>query len=132
MNAQDKKIRAIFYQAMRLCDSHGGGSRLLEESEAIAAKQERQHRAFGRRLVGNIGARASVATCAQYFALKGFLTPARERSYDDRADFVMAYGAATRFRQPENRKAYQAFARKYRAEIMAMDYANNFVARKAA
>lgn len=46
--------------------------RLLDQAHASAAQEERQHRALGRRLVGDIGTRISVDNVAWLFTARAF------------------------------------------------------------
>lgn len=124
-------IISAYCEAERLTDRWGGIGHGLDDSRDIAARQERQHRAFGHRLVGaDIGKRASVRTCAMFFALK-FYTNKSERSFEHRADFVAAYGMAERVcYSAEGRKAYNAAKRRARA-VLAFDYIDMIEGRRA-
>lgn len=125
MDSKDRKatiklITDTYYALMDL-----GACNDLRDAYDIAAKQERQHRAMGRRWVGTDKARcaASVDVCAMLFAARGMLQPSRLRSYSDRADFLAAYGAASRVeRSPDGKRKLAALRRKYRAKIEAVDY----------
>jgi hypothetical protein len=124
LKAKAERIRFLFHLAESLCDKQRGGN-ALRESVAIASRQERQHRALGRRMVGAIRARCSVETCAKLFALRGFVTPKRQRSFGARADFVSAFGAAEACQASCERThsaEYLDFCRAYRKAIQAIDY----------
>jgi hypothetical protein len=49
---------------------HTGRDHEYQALRACIDRQEREHRAFGRRLVGNIGARMSVSKATDYFVAK--------------------------------------------------------------
>lgn len=120
-----RTINAAFYEAERLCDRYGGLTNHVKESARIASRQERQHRAMGRRMVGDIGERVPVETVAMYFALRGFYTAKRDRSLEHRSDLVTAYGAAERVCcTPEGRKAWQK-ARRGAKAALALDYSRD-------
>lgn len=121
-------IARAFHEAETLCDSYAGwgGSDRLLSAVRIAAEQERRHRASGRAMVGNIGAREPVIVAAEYFALRGLLTPKRKRSFAARADFLAAYGAATLVEEHHADKM-KAFRAKWGRAINAIDYSRDMV-----
>lgn len=119
------KINEAFYRVDALCNSVGSAASDLRRSVIEASRQEREHRAGGRRLVGGIGRRAPVEVVARYFALRGFFRPARERSFGDRSDFVAAYAAAQGVERVR-RDEYKAL-RKELAEVLAIDYSQDLV-----
>lgn len=117
-------IRRAFYEAESLCHKYSGWNDLRLSVET-ASKQEREHRAMGRRMIGDIGKRPPIERIAQMFALKGFLTPERQRRFDNRKDFVLAYGAAQGCcRQPEGKAEWAKFCRKWRKVIGQFDYSD--------
>lgn len=121
---RSQTIRALYFEAERLAEKHCWGNPLSQSVE-IASKQERQHRAAGRRVFNqSMAGRATVETCAMLFALRGFIKPKRARSFDNRADFLAAYSAAVRVESatPESKKQYQAFCRRARKAIKDIDY----------
>lgn len=69
----------------RVCESLGNHDstigRLLQESHKSAAAEERSHRNFGRRLVGDIGVRLSVDNTAWLFAARAFFSPEFGKDY---------------------------------------------------
>ena len=111
-------IEVLIREAYFACDQMGCG---IERATEIAERQERQHRAFGRRLGQSLRGRATVTDCARLFAVKGFLAPKRARSYTDRADFVAGYSAAS-LAERANVRTYRSLCRKYRARVAAIDY----------
>lgn len=119
-----REISDAYYTVLDLLCSTGGNYE-LEKARELAAKGERQHRAFGRRLVGDIGTRATVHTCAQYFALRAFATPISKHSVDAREDYIAGYCARKRAvwgakcspnKRPSLRRA-TALARKVSSQI---------------
>ena len=92
----------------------------LQESHAIALQQERQHRRLGRGMVGVISPRASADACACLFALRAFVTPAAERRFDVRSDYLTGYRAAVRAEQAQPDE-YRAFCAFY-AWVRSVDY----------
>jgi hypothetical protein len=112
-----EQINSAFHQVERLCDKYGGRSDLLESVD-IAARQEREHRAFGRRLGQSLRGRAPIDVCAKLFAVRGFLSS--KRSLLDRTDFLAAYRAALSVERL-GKAEYRALRRKLKA-VAAIDY----------
>lgn len=116
-----KAIRHAYFAAESLCNRYRGTATLNRALE-VAKRQERQHRAFGRRLVGNIGSRATVECCAWLFVVRGFAAPTRAQSFTDREDYLHAYGAMREVtRLPEGKAAWQAYRKDHKLAIQA-DY----------
>jgi hypothetical protein len=71
----EKQIRDAYIAISALVKESTQVSGLLSESASVAAEQERRHRAFGRRLAGQISYRGSAQLCGMYFAAKAVLRP---------------------------------------------------------
>jgi len=125
VKARAELIRVVFGRVKRLCDKYRG-DRELARSVECATRGEREHRAIGRRMVGDaVRARVSVETAAHFFAIRGFFCARKKRSFTDRDDFVAAYGAAERVERwgPEAAAAYRALRRERDTRaVLALDY----------
>lgn len=118
-----RTIERAFHQADRLC-LHYRGSYELHKAKELAIADERQHRALGKRMVGDIGKRLPFETVGMLFALKGFLTPQSKRHYSHRRDLVQGYSAAHgACFTAEGLAAYKAFCSEWRRTIQRLDYA---------
>jgi hypothetical protein len=90
MNKEQKlissKIETAYYIANNLEPSNA-----LVEAFDVAYQQEKNHRKryFTERNSNCVSAK----TCAQYFALRGFITPKEKRSFDVRLDYLLGYKA---------------------------------------
>jgi len=116
----EETITEAYYDAESLCNKTGANY-AMDRSLAHASRGEREHRALGRRMVGNVGRRSSVETCARLFFLRGFFAPVKSRSFEDRDDFLAAYGAAERAKRNDP-NGYSKLCRRYRKAVRDLDY----------
>ncbi len=74
MTPSERKEHLTFLGKVAECAAraadHTGRERELSDLRACTERQEREHRAFGRGLVGNIGARMSVRQAGDYFVAR--------------------------------------------------------------
>jgi hypothetical protein len=103
MTPKEKRETLSFLSAVANCASRAadtsGKHREYAELRQVIAENEREHRAFGRRLVGNIGARMTVEQACDYFVAKTLHRGATEYKCGKapiallegtRLDFIMA------------------------------------------
>lgn len=97
-----KTVDTAYAALCRLADRVHDGDRLLTKLVAVAAQQEREHRAFGKRLTnGQARYSESVMTAARYFACKWVTEDRRPpASWDEvvryREDAVLGYALRDR------------------------------------
>lgn len=121
-----RECHAYIEQAFRAAEAIAGqfgAERFLREAVERAERDERTHR----RPVMGIRSRADYAShslTARYFALKGFVTPVKSRSFTHRADFVAAYGAAEYVADYglKGKDTYRRFCLDYGPTIARLEY----------
>lgn len=96
MTIKPFQIRTAFRDLERTCESSTDLSRWLYEAVEQASKDERAHRAMGRRMVGNIGRLMSVRDAAMGIVLSHVAEkPKRPASWSEamsyRRDVALAY-----------------------------------------
>lgn len=97
------KRMALVAEQLSNCDRTIG--RLLHEAKDSAAKEERAHRALGRRMVGDIGTRLSVDYTAWLFVARAF------------------FSADEQFSAPHSAADLARLREDYRMATMAREYA---------
>ena len=74
MNTKERRETLAFLRQLAGCAERAadasGRNREYRELRAVIARQEREHRAFGRQFVGNIGARMSVEAATDVFVCR--------------------------------------------------------------
>jgi hypothetical protein len=106
MNKEQKlltsKIATAYHIANTLTTSFS-----LENAFEVAHQEEKTYR---RNLffTEKNSSCVSAKTCAQYFALRAFITPKEKRSFDVRLDFLLGYKAGERL-EKSNKEKYDKF-----------------------
>lgn len=102
MNAKERKAALAVCHALARCVSRAadkiGESRQYDRLRDVIARNEREHRAMGRRMVGTLGARMSVDAVCDYFVVRTMADAMTKYTPDTpiralaglRADYVLA------------------------------------------
>lgn len=115
-------IDRAWHDILRLVESNTEAERMFIEATNVAEAQEREHRAFGRRLVGHISRRGSVQTSARYFAARAVLDVVTTRRD--------ALGAAVREWLLANKPSrFAVLTAEHAGCILGIDYARDIAGR---
>lgn len=124
-------ISRVAWHCESLCNAHGSGFRPWEDIFDVCMRQEREHVAFGRRLLGREPERrSSLRTRADYFAAASLLRryePPRdwEDAEQTRADWRKGAAMQARILKRGGAWAFMRIPAADAAAFLALDYARD-------
>lgn len=124
MTIKPFQIRSAFRDLERVCESSIQLSRWLDEAVEQASKDERGHRAMGRRWVGDIGRLMSVRDAAMGIILSHVAKrPARPASWSEAMSYRRDVALAYAIRDQLTREKRFPWKSKSRPAALEFDYA---------